>query len=362
MTTTVSLGLRRGSSDDALSAVGPHWFTWVMGTGIVATAAAGLPVHARGLHALSIVMWALASLLLLAVGAATAAQWGLRPSTARGHVEHPVIAHFYGAPAMALMTVGAATLLVGVDLVGLGAAVAVDVVLWSAGTALGLWTLISIPRRTLRGADPYGGPAFGGWLMPVVPPMVSAATGALLVPHLAASLRPAMKVGCCAFFAVALVASAPLLLTIVRRTLDGHIGEPTSIPTLVIVLGPLGQSATAAHVLGGLAGGTAQAVALGYGCAAVGVALTWALVAAVIVARAIRDGLPFALTWWSFTFPVGTVVTGTSGLAVATGSDVLSALAAGLFVALVGAWTVVAALTVRGLVGGVLLAPPTRRG
>jgi len=26
--------------------------------------------------------------------------------------------------------------------------------------------------------------AFGGWLMPVVPPMVSAATGALLVPHL----------------------------------------------------------------------------------------------------------------------------------------------------------------------------------
>ena len=27
--------------------------------------------------------------------------------------------------------------------------------------------------------------AFGGWLMPVVPPMVSAATGALLIPHMA---------------------------------------------------------------------------------------------------------------------------------------------------------------------------------
>lgn len=360
-TTTLAHDLPRPSLDGVLSAAGPHWFTWVMGTGIVATAAAGLPVHAHGLHALSVASWALASLLLVAVGIATAAQWRLRPSTARGHVDHPVTGHFYGAPAMALMTVGAGTLLVGVDLVGVRAAVAVDLVLWSAGTALGLWTLVSIPRRTLRGPDPYGGPAFGGWLMPVVPPMVSATTGGLLVPYLAPGLRRAVTIGCCAFFAVALVASVPLLLTIASRTLHGHIGDVASIPTLFIVLGPLGQSATAAHVLGGLGGGTAQTAALGYGAAAVGIALAWAVIAATLVTRAARTGLPFALTWWSFTFPVGTVVTGTSGLAVATGSDVLSALAAGLFAVLLGGWTVVAALTARSLIGGALLAPPTSR-
>jgi hypothetical protein len=35
--------------------------------------------------------------------------------------------------------------------------------------------------------DTGHGDAFGGWLMPVVPPMVSAANGALLIPHVAPS-------------------------------------------------------------------------------------------------------------------------------------------------------------------------------
>ena len=46
------------------------------------------------------------------------------------------------------------------------------------------------PRRALPAVHPAAGvapsAAFGGWLMPVVPPMVSASTGALLVPHAAA--------------------------------------------------------------------------------------------------------------------------------------------------------------------------------
>ena len=37
-----------------------------------------------------------------------------------------------------------------------------------------------------------------------------------------------------------------------------------------------------------------------------------------------RAGLPFSLTWWSFTFPVGTVVTGTSQLALYTHANFLT--------------------------------------
>ncbi len=58
---------------------------------------------------------------------------------------HPVISHFYGAPPMAFLTVGAGTLLLGKDWIGLPAAVAVDWVLWVIGTVGG-----SSPRRWCR--------------------------------------------------------------------------------------------------------------------------------------------------------------------------------------------------------------------
>ncbi|MCV7067391.1 hypothetical protein H7H51_19905, partial [Mycolicibacterium farcinogenes] len=68
-----------------------------------------------------------------------------------------------------------------------------------------------------------------------------------------------------------------------------------------------------------------------------------------------RRGLTFSLTWWSFTFPVGTCVTGASALAAATGAVVISWLAVGLYVLLLAAWATVATNTIGGLRSGRLL-------
>jgi tellurite resistance protein TehA-like permease len=79
--------------------------------------------------------------------------------------------------------------------------------------------------------------------------------------------------------------------------------------------------------------------------------------AALLVAHAARRGLRFSLTWWSFTFPVGTCVTGASGLAAATGAVAVEALALALFALLLAAWAVVATGTARGTADGRLLRP-----
>lgn len=339
-----------------LAGFGPNWFGAVMGTGIVANAAATLPFEVPGLDVLARAMWLLATLLLVVMVAATAAHWRSHPEVARGHLDHPVMAHFYGAPAMALMTVGAGFLLIGEEVVGTHAAITLAVALWTIGTIFGLWTTWAVPRRTLRRGARYTGPAFGGWLMPVVPAMVSAATGALLVPHLPSALRPAMIGGCYALFTVALVTSLPILVIIVHRVTVRQIG-PGTAPTLFIVLGPLGQSVTAAHALGDEAGGRFVTLGIAYGLPVMTLAMAWLVVAVAAAACAAREGLPFTLSWWAFTFPVGTLVTGASGLANATDARVLEGIAGVLFVALVGAWAAVAALTVRGVWNGGLLAP-----
>ncbi|GAB3940958.1 hypothetical protein GCM10027614_25460 [Micromonospora vulcania] len=61
--------------------------------------------------------------------------------------------------------------------------------------------------------------------------------------------------------------------------------------------------------------------------------------------RTVRVQLPFSLTWWSFVFPFGTVVTGTSALALRTGSVFFRWAAVVGYVLLVVAWLAVAART-----------------
>jgi tellurite resistance protein TehA-like permease len=255
---------------------------------------------------------------------------------------------------MALMTVGAGTILLGKDILGLRAAVDLDWVLWGTGTITGLATAAIVPYLMFTRHPISADSAFGGWLMPVVPPMVSASTGALLVPHAApGQARLALLMGCYAMFGLSLLASIIIITLIWYRLAIHKVGDPRMVPTLWIVLGPLGQSITAANLLGGVAheslpapySSALQAFGVVYGVPVWGFALLWAAIAGAITLRTVREGMPFSLTWWSFTFPVGTCVTGTTGLAIHTGSEVFRYSAGIFYAGLVTAWIVVAART-----------------
>lgn len=347
--------------------LGPNWYASIMGTGIVANAAATLPVRVAGLRTAATVVWALAAFLLVALTVAWAVHWVRHGERARGHAGHPVMAHFWGAPAMALMTVGAGTLSLGQDWIGLHTAIGVDAVLWSMGTLLGLVTSVWIPYRVMTGHTVAEDAAFGGWLMPVVPPMVSAATGAALVPHLAPGQgRLTLLLGCYAMFGISLFASLVIITQVWSRLVHHKIGPAAMVPTLWILLGPLGQSVTAANLLGGVAhlalprpySTAAEAFGFLYGIPTWGFAMMWLALAASITVRTARDRLPFSLTWWSFTFPVGTCVTGTSALASHLGSTPLKTAAVALYALLVVAWCVVGCRTALGSARGGLFLPP----
>ncbi|MEU8228660.1 TDT family transporter [Actinoplanes sp. NPDC048967] len=336
--------------------IGPNWFASVMGTGIVATAAVALPLPVPGLRAFATVVWALASVLLVVLATAAVRH-------RRAYAGDVVSEQFWGAPPMALLTVGAGTLLLGRDWIGESAAVAVDVVLWTAGTLLGLAVAVVIPYRMVTRHRPGPGTAFGGRLMPVVSPMVSAATGALLVPHVPWPVE--LLAACYTMAGLSLVAAALVFVRLWRRLIAYGPGAARMVPTWWIVLGPVGQSVTAVHLLGRATDGVlsepyataAQGLVLLYGVPALGFALCWAALAAVITVRTARAGLPFSLTWWSFTFPVGTVVTGASGLATRVPSALPVALAVVLYAMLLAAWSVVAVRTLRALGRGDLIRP-----
>ncbi|MFF2616333.1 TDT family transporter [Kitasatospora sp. NPDC058046] len=348
-----------------LAQLGPNWYAAVMGTAILANGAAVLPVRPPGLTGFGEVLWALALAALLVLAGARLVHLTRHREAARAQLlDNPATAVFYGCPPMALLSVGLGTMLLGSRVIGTGPAVALDAVLWSLGTVYALAVAGGIPYLMITRHRVSALEANPTWLLPVVAPLVASACGPALVPHLpAGTAQQAMLYGCWALFGVGLLATLVLLPVVFTGLFHSRLPALALTPTLFLVLGPLGQSVTAVHQLADAARPVLPALAPAmtdlaelYGVAVIGVAMLWLAVALAANLRARRAGMPFAMTWWAYTFPVGTCVTGASALARHTGFAGFSALAVGLYLLLTSAWVLAAGGTAAGLARGRLLA------
>ncbi|MES9542538.1 MULTISPECIES: TDT family transporter [unclassified Actinomadura] len=350
--------------------LGPNWYAAVMGTAIVANGANALPVDVPGLHAFAMAVWAVSLVMLMALMAARAVHFTRHTDVARFQLlDNPATAVFYGCPPMALLAVGYGTLVLGPGVIGTRAAVALDAVLWTAGTLYALLAAAGVPYLMITRHRLEPGSANPTWLLPVVAPMVAAALGPALVPHLPeGQARATLLFGCYGMFGASLLATLVLLPGIWTRLAGGPPSPVALTPTLFLVLGPLGQSTTAVVQIADAAGqaapgyaAAARAFAVLYGAPVMGFALLWLALAGTANLRALRGGMPFAMTWWAFTFPVGTCVTGASGLSRLTGLDTLAGVAVLLYLLLVTAWAVAGVRTIRGALSGHLFLPAAPR-
>ncbi|MEV5728569.1 TDT family transporter [Streptomyces pharetrae] len=351
----------------AVRHLGPNWYASVMGTSVVGTAGAALPLPVPGLRTACTAVWAAALVLLLTLLAARALHWIHHHDQARAHLLDPATAPFHGCLAMALVSVGGGTLTLGRDWLGGTAAVTLGAVLFTAGTAIGLAVAVTVPylmavRHRVRPEQ-----ATPVWLLPLVAPMVSAAVGPLLVPHLPpGQARETLLFACVGLFGLSLLGTSLMLPLVFARLVTGGPLPLALTPTLFLVLGPLGQSTTAVGMFADTApsavphaaGPAFTLPAVLYGVPVMGFALLWLGLATAHVVRARRQGMGFALTWWAFTFPVGTCVTGAESLARHTGLVAFDGLAVLLYGGLVAAWATAAVRTAGGLLSGRLLAAP----
>lgn len=211
----------------------------------------------------------------------------------------------------------------GPTIIGPDAATIVGAACWILGTALGLLSAVAIPYRMITSHTVADDAASGGWLVSVVPPMVSAATGAALVKHLPeGQFQGPMLLACYGLFGLTAVAGFLMLNQLWHRIIRHEL--PAAAGSGAHAVDRSGLSGTVDHggppsrqVAPGVAGDYGHALsmfALCYGVPVWGFTMFWLALVSALTLRQFRDGLPFAPTWWSFTFPVGTVVTGTGAL------------------------------------------------
>jgi hypothetical protein len=114
------------------------------------------------------------------------------------------------------------------------------------GTVLAILVAAAIPYLMVVRHELAADSASPIWLLPVVAPMVAAALGAALVPHLPhGEWQSTMILGCYALFGMSLLMTLTILPGIWNRLVRFGALPLALTPTLFLILGPLGQSVTA---------------------------------------------------------------------------------------------------------------------
>lgn len=271
---------------------------------------------------------------------------------------------------MALATIVNGFLVFGPALLG-ARAVEIASGLWRLDAALSVAVGLLVPflmfTRHEHGMDRMT----AVWLLPIVPAEVAAASGGLLIPHLAdPALRLEVLTTSYALWALSVPLAMGVLVILVLRMALHKLPDANMAATSWLALGPLGTGALALLLLGDAAPDALAGMGLAaYAVAFKGVSLLlalllwgyglwWLATAAMATIRQLRMGLPFNLGWWGYTFPLGVFTLATLRLSGVLPIPTLATFGHVLIAVLATIWLIVAARTLRGAWSGVLFHAP----
>ncbi|WP_095139450.1 TDT family transporter [Pseudomonas sp. Irchel s3a10] len=352
----------------------PNWFAATMGTGVLALALAQLPVAIPGLHAVAEGLWLFNILLFTLFTFAYAARWILFFDEARRIFGHSTVSMFFGTIPMGLATIINGFLLFGLPRWGEGV-IHLAEVLWWLDVAMSLACGVLIPYMMFTRQEHSIDQMTAVWLLPVVAAEVAAASGGLLAPHLAdAHAQLVVLTTSYVLWAFSLPVAFSILTILLLRMALHKLPHENMAASSWLALGPIGTGALGMLLLGADApaifaanglpgiGEIAAGVGLVAGITLWGFGLWWMLMALLITARYLRDGIPFNLGWWGFTFPLGVYSLATLKLASTLNLDFFSVVGCMLVSLLAVMWLIVGKRTVQGAWRGELFVSPCIAG
>lgn len=346
----------------------PNWFAATMGTGVLALALRQLEIPA--LHGVAEGLWWLTIGLFILFCALYGARWLLFFDEARRIFAHSTVSMFFGTIPMGLATILNGALVFGLERWGDGVLPWVEAIWW-VDVALALLCGVAIPYLMFTRQEHSIDQMTAVWLLPVVAAEVAAASGGLLAPHLAdVHAQFLVVVTSYVLWAVSLPVAFSILTILMLRMALHKLPPANMAASSWLALGPIGTGALGMLLLGGDApavfaanglgnlGEVARGLGLVAGMVLWGAGLWWLLTAVLITLRYMRQGMPFNLGWWGFTFPLGVYSLATLKLAAWLGLGFFTVFGQVLVVMLALLWLVVASRTLKGAWRGELFTSP----
>ena len=359
---------------EAIRQFTPNWFAVTMGTGVLALALAQWPGNIPGLRAVGEGLWLFNIVLFVLFSGLYAARWVLFFDEARRIFGHSTVSMFFGTIPMGLATIINGVLVFGLPRWG-DAVVSLAEALWWGDVAMSLACGVLIPFLMFTRQEHRIDQMTAVWLLPVVAAEVAAASGGLLAPHLTdVHSQLVMLVTSYVLWAFSLPVAFSILTILLLRMALHKLPHENMAASSWLALGPIGTGALGMLVLGsdapiifaanGLPGVGEIAAGLGLvaGVTLWGFGFWWMLMALLITARYLREGIPFNLGWWGFTFPLGVYALTTLKLASLLGLGFFTLFGCLLVAMLVVLWLIVGWRTVAGAWHGELFVSPCIAG
>ena len=348
----------------------PNWFAVTMGTGVLALVLAQVATPNSLLLTLARLLWAMNIALFSVFTLLYLGRWLLYPQEAYKIFEHPQMSMFLGTIPMGLATIINGFISFGLPVFG---SLAVDIAhqLWRVDAILAIACGIGLPLFMFTRQSHQLSSMTGLWLLPIVAAEVAAASGWIVAPHVS---DPAQQQTMVIFSMVLWAFSVPValsLLAILLLRMALHKLPPVALSaTTWLALGPIGTGSLGMFLLSQQSTLLASnpifepfsQVISGFGWI-MGILLWgfgawWLLLAQGITCHYVKQGIPFNLGWWGYTFPLGVFTLATFKLAQLTAFPFFSILAIALLVLLSGIWALVMMKTTRGAWSGKLFFAP----
>ncbi|KAG1450312.1 hypothetical protein G6F56_008386 [Rhizopus delemar] len=346
----------------------PSWFSVTMGNGIVAILLQGFPFQFKGLSTISFVVFMINVVVYCIFTVITILRYILFPSIFKLMIAHPSQSLFIGTIPMGLTTITNYTALTLIDKYSWGMNLAFT--LWCIEFAMTTVSCFLVPYYFIVHQVHALETMNGTWLLPIVPAIVTAASGGLLSHYLDEPRALVILIISYITMGLGLFLALSIIVIYFYRLAIHKLPPKEAIISSFLPLGPLGQGAYGLIQIGSASQsllGDRYIPGLGHTAYGIGFILAlllwgyglWYLVIAVFsVSVTLKQKIPFNMGWWGLTFPLGVYTAATLAIAKVLDSMFFYVLAAIFTCSLVILWIIVAAKTVVGAITGRLFSAP----
>ena len=348
----------------------PNWFTVTMGTGVVALILPELPFAHSIMAHLAVLLWQFNIALFLMCSLLYVLRWIIYPTEAKQIFSHASMSLFLGAIPMALATIINGYLKFGIHLYG-DWVVPFAQLLWYIDVLLAVSIAWIVPFYMYNRQQHELQSMTAVWLLPIVACEVAAATGGLLLPHIAVGQQAlGILLGGYVLWGISVLPAFAILTILMLRLALHKLPSKELAISSWLALGPIGTGALALLILGAQAPQVLAVIdqqSLGLFCQQAGIVVSlilmgfglwWLGIAVLTTLKHAKTALPFNLGWWGLTFPLGVFTLAVLNLAQQLHVSFIQSIGYALAVILIMLWLVVVTKTAQGFYRGSLFFSP----
>ncbi len=313
----------------------PSWFASIMGTGILALVSIFYGGYLPILKTIGVWLFYFNVILFFLLLIPWILRWIFFPKNALSDLYHPVISNFYPTLSVAMLVLSANYIVIGKN-------IHIGEIFWFIGTLLTIFFALLTPFIAFRGEHVKLDHINPGWFIPPVGLIVIPIPGSLIINHVTPALKELVLLLNIFGWGAGFFLYLTLLAVCMYRFILHHPLPGTLAPTIWINLGPIGAGTTA---LINLVKHTSlmemREPIYFFGLLFWSFGIWWVMMAIIMTLYYIRKiKIPYAMSWWAFTFPLGAYVSASYVVGKTFGVKLIENIGFGLYWLLVLFWIV----------------------